>query len=336
MQAIMYTEYGPPEVLKLNEVEKPVPKDNEILIKVHATTVNFGDLLARNMRVVTPRKFTMPMPLWLPVRLAFGFRKPRKKILGNEYAGEIVDVGKQVTRFKTGDQVFGYRGQAMGAYAEYLTMPEGGMVAHKPVNMSYEEAAVISYGSITALSLLRKANIQAGQRILVNGASGSIGSHAVQIAKNHGAHVTGVCGTPRLAFVSSLGADEVIDYTQEDFTKNGQTYDLIFDVLNKSSFTSVKDSLTPNGRYLLASFGMRQLFQMVRTKVVGRKKVICALSSERPEDLVLVKQMAEEGKLKTVIDRQFPLRLTAEAHRYVEEGHKRGQVVINCVRNDNK
>src|SRR5687768_10017406 len=328
MKAIVYTEYGPPDVLQLKEVQKPVPQDDEILIRNHATTVNIGDIWARNFKEITPSKFTMPLPLWLLSRMYFGVTRPRIKILGSEFAGEIEEVGKDVKRFRKGDQVFGYRGQRMGANAEYLCMPEDGLVAIKPANMTYEEAATVPYGALTALNLLRKVNIQCGQKVLINGASGSIGSAAVQLAKYFGAEVTGVCGTPRVELVKSLGADKVIDYTKEDFTKNGETYDLIFDILGKSSFSRCKSSLKQNGRYLLASFKMKQLFQMLWTKIRGSKKVICALSSENLKDLVFIKELVEAGKIKSVIDRRYPLQQTAEAHRYVEKGHKKGNVVI--------
>lgn len=329
MKAIIYTEYGPPEVLQLKEVAKPAPGDNEILIKIHATTVNYGDVTARNFKNISPRKFNMPMPLWLPARINFGFNKPRKNILGSEFSGEIEAVGKNVALFKNGDPVFGYRGQNMGTYAEYLCMPEKGLVTSKPVNMSYEEAAAVPYGALTALNLLRKVNIQKGQKILINGASGGIGSHAVQLAKNYfGAEVTGVCSTPRIEFVKSLGADKVIDYTREDFTRNGETYDLIFDILGRSSFSRCKKSLNENGKYLLASFKMRQLFQRIWTKMFGSMKVICTLSMEKPEDLVFIKNLVEAGKIKSIIDKHFTMNQAAEAHRYVEEGNKKGQVII--------
>jgi NADPH:quinone reductase-like Zn-dependent oxidoreductase len=234
-----------------------------------------------------------------------------------------------VTRFKKGDQVFGYRGQSMGAYAEYLCMPEDGLVAIKPGNMTCEEAAAVPYGALTALDLLRKVNIQSGQKALIHGASGGIGSAAVQLASYFGAEVTGVCSTPRLEFVKSLGADKVIDYTKEDFTQSGETYDLIFDILGKSSFSRCKSSLNQNGRYLLASFKMKQLFQMLWTKIRGSKKVICALSSEKTENLIFIKELVEAGKIKSIIDKCYPLEQTAEAHRYVEAGHKKGNVVIS-------
>jgi len=334
MKAIVYEKYGPPDVLQLKEIEKPVPKDNEILIKVYATPVNYGDITARNFRKISPRKFSMPVLLWLPTRIMFGFRKPRKKILGNEFAGEIEAIGKDVKLFRKGDQVFAYRGMSMGANAEYLCMTEDGIVAIKPAIMTYEEAASIPYGGIMALSILRKANIQSGQKVLINGASGGIGSLAVQLARNFGAEVTGVCSTPRLELVKSLGANKVIDYTKEDFTKNGERYDLIFDILGKSSFSDCKSSLTQNGRYLLASFGMKHLVQMLWTSIRGNKKVMCVLANEKPEDLIFLKRLIEAGKIKSVIDRRYPLEQTAEAHRYVEKGHKKGNVVITLKHND--
>ena len=328
MKAMTITEYGSPDVLRLKEVAKPSPGDNEVLIRVHATPVSYGDLTARNFGNISPGEFNMPMLLWLPARIAFGFRKPRRSILGSEFAGTIEAAGKNVRNFRIGDQVFAYNGMNMGADAEYVCMPEDGMVAIKPSNMSFEEASAVPYGGIMALSLLRKAAIKGGQKVLINGASGGIGSLAVQLAREYGAEVTGVCSTPRLEYVKSLGADKVIDYTREDFTKNGQRYDLIFDILGRSSFSRCKGSLTPNGKYLLASFKTKQIVQMLWTSIIGGRKVICAFADERPEDLILLKELVEKGKIKTVIDRCFPLEQTAEAHRYVEAGLKKGQVVI--------
>jgi NADPH:quinone reductase-like Zn-dependent oxidoreductase len=329
MKAIVYTEYGSPDVLQLKEVEKPTPKDNEILIRIRATSVNIGDIWARNFKAMSPRKFSMPLLFWLPACMYFGFTKPKINILGSEFAGEIEAVGKDVKLFNVGDPVFGYRGQSMGANSEYLCMAEHGLVAIKPANMKYEEAAAVPYGALTALNLLRKVNIQRGQKVLINGASGGIGSAAVQLAKYFGAEVTGVCATPRLGFVKALGADHVIDYTKEDFTQNGETYDLIFDIMGKSSFSQCKHSLKQNGRYLLASFKMMQLFQMLWTSLIGDKKVICALSSENPKDLLFIKELVEAGKIISIIDRCYPWEQIAEAHGYLEAGHKKGNVVIS-------
>lgn len=331
MKAIVYTEYGPPDVLKLKEVEKPVLKDNEILVRIHATPISFGDKLVRNLKAVTPEKFHMPFLFWLLAKMYFGFRRPRIIILGSEFSGEIEAVGRDVKRFKAGDAVFGYCGQSMGAYAEYLCMPEKGVLAPKPANMTYEEAAAVPYGAIMALSLLRKQNIGPGQKVLVNGASGGIGPFVVQLAKHYGAEVTGVCGTPRMEYVKSLGAGKVIDYTKEDFSDSNETYDVIVDILGKGSFSRIKRALKPDGRWLLVSFKTKKILQMLWTSLFASKKVICVLSGEKAEDLVFIKELIEAGKIKTVIDKCFPLAQAAEAHRYVETGHKKGSVVITVA-----
>jgi NADPH:quinone reductase-like Zn-dependent oxidoreductase len=328
MKAIVYTEYGSPDVLHLAEVAKPAPQDNEVLIRIHATPVNFGDLLARNFKSVTPRRFNMPIFFWLPARLAFGWRKPKKNVLGSEFAGVVEAVGAQVTRFKPGDQVFGYRGPDMGTYAEYVCVPEDGALAIKPANMTFEEAAAVPYGALTALSLLRKVNLHPGQKVLINGASGGIGAAAVQLAKHFGAEVTGVCSTPRVGFVKALGADHVIDYTKEDFTRRGETYDVIVDILGKTSFGRGRKALKPNGIYVFASFKVKQLAQMLWTKIAGGQKVICALSSETPEDLVYTKGLIEAGQYKAIVDKRYRMEQAAEAHRYAEGGQKAGSVVI--------
>ncbi|MBN2303455.1 MAG: NAD(P)-dependent alcohol dehydrogenase [Anaerolineae bacterium] len=329
MKAVVYTDYGPPDVLHLTEVEKPTPKDNEILVRIRAVPVGFGDLLARKFNTVTPRNFSMPALFWLMARLDFGLRKPRKPILGAEFAGDVEAVGAAVTRFKPGDPVFAYPGQKMGAYAEYICMPETATVTLKPSTMTYEEAAGVPYGAITALLLLKKGGIQPGHKVLINGASGSIGSAAVQLAKQYGAEVTGVCSTPRMELVKALGADHIIDYTRDDFTQNGQTYDLIFDVLGKSSFGRCKGSLTENGRYLLASFKMKQVFQMLWTALTRRKKrVICALAIEKQDDLVTIRELVEAGAITAIIDRRYPFEQVAEAHRYIEAGNKQGNIIL--------
>jgi len=325
MKAIVYHEYGPADVLKLAEVAKPTPRDNEVLIRVYATTVTTGDCNMRGFTFV-PRGFR------LISRLMFGYSKPNKTILGVEVAGEIEAVGKDVTLFKKGDQVFGIDGTGLGAYAEYKCMPEAGGLTIKPANLTCEEAVAIPNGALTALTFLKKlANVQPGQKILINGASGSVGSAAVQIAKHFGAEVTGVCSATNLALVKSLGADTVIDYTKEDFTTSGETYDIIFDTVGKTSFSTCKNALKPKGRYLAGAGGLPELGQMLWTSITGGKKVLAGMSSERKEDLVFIKELVEAGKIKPIIDRRYPLELTAEAHRYVDTGRKKGNVVITVA-----
>ena len=333
MKAIVYTKYGPPEVLQLKEVKRPVPRENEILVKIYASSVNYGDITVRNFRYLPLSKFNMPLPFWFMARLMFGFWKPKKNIPGSEFAGNIEATGENVKSFKAGDPVFGYLGPRMGANAEYVCVNEKSMVAIKPENMNYEEASILPYGGTTAFHLLRNINIKKGDKVLINGASGAIGSHAVQLAKHYGAEVTGVCGTPRMEFVKSLGADKVIDYTKEDFAQKGETYDLIFDILGKSTFSRCKNSLKSDGVYLRASFKMRELFQMLWTKFFSSKKVICALTTEKKENLVRIKELVEAGKIKSVIDKFYPLEKTVEAHRYVEEGNKKGNVLITIGNN---
>jgi NADPH:quinone reductase-like Zn-dependent oxidoreductase len=331
MKAVVFTEYGSPDVLQLKDVPKPTSKENELLVRVLATPIGYGDLTARRFGHLSSREFNMPAALYLPARMVFGWNKPKINILGSELAGEVEAVGNQVKKFKPGDAIFAYVGQKMGANAEYICIPEDGLAALKPANLSYDEAATLPYGAIMAASLLQKAKLQPGQKILINGASGGIGGMAVQLAKHYMAEVTGVCGGPRLEYVKSLGSDKVIDYTKQDFTENGETYDVIFDILGRSSFARCKNSLKPDGIYLLASFKSRALFDMIWTGLFSRQKVICAMAQEKTESLLLVKGLAEEGKVKALIDRRFPLEQTAEAHRYSESGNKQGSVVITVA-----
>lgn len=328
MKAIVYEEYGPPGVLEVRDLEKPAPGSGELLIRNQASPVSFGDLIARNIRSLPADQFYMPSILRMVTRLALGYRKPKKNILGSEFCGVVEATGNNVTRFKKGDQVFGYVGMNFGAYAEYLCVPETGIVALKPEKMTFEEAAAVPYGAVIARNLLAKVKILPGQKVLVNGASGAIGSAMVQLAKNCGAEVTGVCGAAGLAYVKQLGADHVIDYRTEDFTQKGETYDLIVDILGKSSFSRCKKALTPRGVYFLASFKMKPVLQMMWTSLFGTQKVICAFASENVDDLNFVKDLVEAGKYKSIIDRCFPMQQAAEAHRYVESGQKKGNVVI--------
>ena len=322
MKAIVYTQYGPADVLHLQEVEKPSPKDNEVLVKVHATSVTAGDCNARGFVFVPPG-------FGFIARLAFGQRKPRQPILGVELSGEIVEVGKDVRLFKQGDQVFGIS-QKYGAYAEYICMADDASLVMKPANLTYAEAASIPFGANTALYFLRDmAKLQPGQKVLIIGASGCTGVYAVQLAKYYGAEVTGVCSTRNLEMMRTLGADHVIDYTKEDFTHNGQSYDIILDMVpGKSSFVRYKSSLKPKGLYLAGAGGLEAFAQMAWTALAGGKKVIAGVAPNRREDLAFLKELLEAMKIKPVIDRCYPLEQTAEAHRYADTGHKRGSVVI--------
>ena len=323
MKAIVYTEYGSPDVLHLKEVEKPTPKDNEVLIKVHAASVTTGDVNIRGFTFVPPGFGPLP-------RLMFGLRKPKRTILGTELAGTVEAAGKDVTSFKKGDQVFGIDSNSLGAYAEYVCRPEKGALVIKPANITDEQAAAIPFGAGTALYFLRDvAKIQRGHKILINGASGGVGAYAVQLAKYYGAEVTGVCSTANLDLVKSLGADKVIDYTKGDFRTDGQTYDIIFDtVVGRASFSGCRDALKQNGLYLAVAGGPREMFQMLWTSMRGGKKVLAGSPPERKEELVFIRDLIEKGNIKAVIDRRYPLEQTADAHRYVDTGRKRGSVVI--------
>ncbi|MDH3553251.1 MAG: NAD(P)-dependent alcohol dehydrogenase [Gammaproteobacteria bacterium] len=324
MRAIIWPKYGPPDVLQLKVVETPTPKGDEVLIKVVAATVFAGDC--------EMRRFDFPMSFWLPLRLMFGLRKPKRKvqILGQELAGEIEAVGKDVTQFKKGDQVFA-PAEKFGAYADYICLPATDAIARKPANMSYEEAATVPVGGLNALHFVRKGNVQTGDEVLINGAAGSIGTFAVQIAKIAGAEVTAVDSSRKLDMLRSIGADEVIDYTQEDFTRNGKTYDVIIDVVGKSSYSRSVTSLNENGRYVLGNPRFSGLFKGLWTSLTSSKKVIAALTGYKAEDLVYLKDLIEVGKMMTVIDRRYPLEDIVEAHRYVETGQKTGHVVITVA-----
>jgi len=317
MKAIVYTKYGPPEVLQLKEVAKPAPKDNELLIRVRATTVNRTDC-----------GFRQPRPIF--VRYFSGLIRPKRSILGSEFAGDIEAVGKDVKSFKKGDQVFGLTGIGFGAHAEYLCLPEAGAIAIKPVNMTYEEAAAVCDGAMMALTCVRKAKIQSGKEILIYGASGSIGTAGVQLAKSTGADVTAVCNTKNVEIVKSLGADRVIDYTKDDFTKDGRTYDVIFDAVGKTSVPRCKSSLRPGGIYLETDLGYlwQNLLFVLLTAKFGRKKVMIVVPKENKENVLFLKEMIEAGKYRAVIDRRYPLEQIVEATKYVETGQKTGNVVI--------
>ncbi|MGG3194960.1 MULTISPECIES: NAD(P)-dependent alcohol dehydrogenase [Priestia] len=300
MKAMVCTKYGKPDVLQLQEVEKPIPKENEILIKIHATTVTSGDCRVRS--------FNSPLLLWLPMRIVLGLRKPRKSILGVELAGEVEEVGKNVTRFKKGDQLFAMTGMKFGGYAEYICLPEKGTIAVKPENVTHEEAASISFGGTTALHFFRKGNIQAGQKVIIYGASGAVGTAAVQLASYYGAEVTGVCSAKNSELVKSLGADRVIDYQHEDFIEKEDRYDLIFDAVGKITKNQCKEALALNGRFV---------------SVEGQ-----GIAKVQTKDLLLLKKLMEEGQIKSVIDRCYSLEQIPEAHEYVETGRKIGNVAV--------
>jgi NADPH:quinone reductase-like Zn-dependent oxidoreductase len=324
MKAVVWTAYGGPEVLQLGEVDKPVPGARELLIKIYATTVTAGDW--------ETRRLALPAWIRLPMRFYVGLTKPKRMtILGQELAGEIEAVGKDVTRFKPGDQVFAATGFGLGGYAEYICLPEvpeDGVVAMKPANMTFEEAAAVPFGGLEALYFLKKADIQAGERILINGAGGTIGTFAVQLAKYYGAEVTAVDSAGKFEMLRAIGADHVIDYTTEDFAKNGQAYDVIMDVIGKSSFSGSMRSLTPNGRYLLVNPRVSHMIRGLWSSVTSRKRVIAGAASRTVEDLSFLRQLIETGKLRTVIDRCYPLERAAEAHRYAESGQKKGNLVL--------
>jgi NADPH:quinone reductase-like Zn-dependent oxidoreductase len=324
MKAIVWTKYGPPDGLQLKEIGKPVPKDDEILIKVYATTVTAGDCEMRSLK--------FPLYLSLPMRLFVGIRKPKRvTIIGQEFAGEIEAVGSDVKRFKVGDQVFGSAGFTKGTYAEYLCLPEKpeeGVIAIKPLNMTFDEAATVPTGGLEALHFLTKGNIQRGQTVLINGAGGSIGTYGVQLAKYFGAEVTAVDSSEKLDMLRSIGTDHVIDYTKEDFTKNGQTYDVIFDIVGVSPFSRSLRSLKENGYYLIANPNLLKMIRGAWTSRNSSKSVIVEMTQQKTEDLITLRGLIEAGVIKSIIDKRYPLEQVAEAHSYVETGVKQGNVVI--------
>ncbi|MBI5679617.1 MAG: NAD(P)-dependent alcohol dehydrogenase [Methanobacterium sp.] len=320
MKAIVYEKYGPPEVLQIKEIERPTPKDNEILVKVHATTVTAAD--------VRMRGFLVPLSYWLFARIALGFRGPKTEILGGELAGEIESVGKDVKNFKKGDQVFAYPGHHGGGYAEYACLPGDSAVAIKPENLTFEEAAAVSFGGNTALHFIKQANIQKGQKVLIYGASGSVGTYAVQLAKYFGAEVTGVCSTTNIDLVKSMGADNVIDYTKEDFSKNGEIYDVILDTVGKASLSDCMRSLKEEGTYLQVVATPAVSIQMEWNGLTSSKTLIGGTAIPQTENLLFLKELVEAEKIKPVIDRTYTLEQIIDAHRYVDQGHKKGNVVI--------
>ena len=323
MKAIVCTKYGPPEVLQLREVEKPVPKDNEVLIKVYATSVTSADTRIRSFRV--------PLSYWLPARIALGFRSPKINILGTELAGEIESAGKDVKKFKAGDQVFAYPGHHGGGDAEYTCMREDSAIAIKPSNLTYEEAAAVSFGGNTALHFLKQANIKDGQKVLIYGASGSVGTYAVQLAKYFGAEVTAVCSTSNIGLVKSLGADKVIDYTKENFSKNGEIYNVIFDAVGKSSLSDCMESLQNEGIFLQAVSPPATSLRMLWSSITSSKTLIGGTAVPNAENLNFLKELIEAEKIRAVIDRSYPMDQIVEAHRYVDKGHKKGNVTIKIA-----
>ncbi len=322
MKGVVYTKYGSPDVLQLKEIEKPIPKDDEVLIKVHAAEATKTDCELRS--------FNFPVKwFWLPLRIAMGLIKPKKQILGGYFAGEVESVGKDVSKFKKGDQVFGTTKLRMGAYGEYVCLPASYTLVPKPYNVSFEEAAAVPLGGLNALHFLRKSNIRKGEKVLVNGAGGSIGTFGVQIAKAMGAEVTAVDSTIKEEMLRRIGADHFFDYTKEDFTKSGQTYDVIFDMVAKSSYSECVKTLNPKGRYLMANPRMSDMLRSVLTSKFTDKTAIFVFAGEKEEELLALKEMIEEGKIKPIVDKIYPFEQAAEAHRRVETEKRLGPVVIS-------
>ncbi|MGI9437592.1 MAG: NAD(P)-dependent alcohol dehydrogenase [Geminicoccaceae bacterium] len=325
MKAAFYTKYGPPDVLQIREVEKPTPKDNEVLIKTYAASVTMGDTELRG--------FTFPTWIWLPLRIMFGLTKPRRPIPGFYLSGEIQAVGKDVERFKKGDQIYGITGLGMGAHAEYACVPEGEPIAIKPANMTFEEAAAVPLG-LDALHFLKKADVRGGEKVLVNGAGGGIGTVAVQLARHFGAEVTAVDSADKLDMLRAIGADHVVDYRREDFTKSGLTYDVIFDLTGISPFSRCIKSLTQSGRYILANPRLLQIIRGIWTSATGSRRVIFEFANPKPGDLDALRELIEAGRIEAVVDRCFQLDQIVEAHRYIESGRKQGNVVLSIDHDD--
>jgi NADPH:quinone reductase-like Zn-dependent oxidoreductase len=322
MKAVVYTKYGSPDVLQLKEVEKPVPKDDEVLIKVQAAEATKADCELRS--------FNFPVKwFWLPLRIAMGLIKPKKQILGGYFAGEVESVGKDVSKFKKGDQIFGTTKLRMGAYGEYVCLPASYTLVPKPYNVSFEEAAAVPLGGLNALHFLRKANIRKGEKVLVNGAGGSIGTFGVQIAKAMGAEVTAVDSTIKEEILRQIGADHFFDYTKDDFTKSSQTYDVIFDMVAKSSYSDCVKTLNPKGRYLMANPRISDMLRSVLTSRFTDKTAIFVFAGEKEEELLALKEMIEEGKIESIVDKIYPFEQAAEAHRRVETEQRLGPVVIS-------
>jgi len=321
MKAVVCTKYGPPEVLQTQEVPKPEPKDNEVLVKIYATTVTAADYKVRG--------FDVPPVFWLPARLIVGLKKPRKSVLGMELSGKIESVGKKVTTFKKGDEVFAATLDTFGAYAEYICLAEDGPILPKPNNLNHEEAAAIPIGARTALHYLSNiANLTSGEKVLIYGASGSVGTYAIQLAKYFGAKVTGVCSTGNMALVKSLGADKTIDYTTKDFTKNFETYDIIFVTIDQCPFTACKRALAETGTYMNIGRPVPSM-EMIWTSVTSNKKIVVGETSKvKVEELLLLKRIIENGGLKPVIDRSYLMDRIVDAHKYADKGHKKGNVVL--------
>ena len=321
MQAAVYERYGPPEVVEIRDVPMPRPKSNEVLIQIHATTVSSGDWRARSLEL--PRGFGALG------RLVFGIRKPRQPILGTEFSGRIAGIGANVTRFRLGDEVFGFAGAAMGSHAEYRCMAEDGLLAFKPAHLAHEEAAALSFGGLTVLGFFRRANLKAGERIAINGASGSIGVAAIQLAKHIGAHVTAVSSGANLALSKSLGADEVVDYTREDFAMSGQCHDVILDAAGTAPLSRVKHSLSRRGRFIPVLGSLSDLLQTPWINATTQRRIVSGVVRSQPEDLRLLGELATRGAYRSVIDQRYDFAQIVEAHRHVDTGRKRGSVVVS-------